>query len=256
MSAAAERRGEVVIFPDPAAVARQAAAELLSRLERSDPQRPFTIALSGGSTPRLLFRELAAHAADPGLPWGRAHWFWGDERAVPPEHPESNFRLAREELLQHLPLTAEQVHRVPAELGAEAAAAAYEAQLRSFFASPPGTPPRFDLVFLGLGTDGHTASLFPASPALGESERWVVANPVASLGTTRITLTLPVLNAARLVIFLVTGADKAPALAGVLAGAAAAAVLPASRIAPATGELLWLVDRAAAARLGADHAGA
>jgi 6-phosphogluconolactonase len=251
----------VRVLADPPAVAREAARELLAALAATPAGQPFTVALSGGSTPRLLFRELAAMAEDPGLsgqphpgshasrqpiPWHRLHWFWGDERPVPPDHPDSNFRLAESELLAKLAPPPGNVHRIEAELGAAEAAARYEAELRSFFQLAPGGRPRFDLVFLGLGGDGHTASLFPGTEALGETSRLVAAPWVEKLGQRRITLTYPVLNAARRVLFLVTGADKAATLARVLAPPRQPEELPAQGVQPTAGELLWLIDRAAA----------
>jgi 6-phosphogluconolactonase len=176
--------------------------------------------------------------------WARVHVFWGDERCVPPDHPESNYRLAREALLDHVPLPPANVHRIPTEQEPVQAAADYEQTLRRFFG--PGSVPRFDLVLLGLGTDGHTASLFPGTPAVHEYERWVVAHYVSSLPAWRVTLTPAVLNAADQVTFLVAGEEKAGALKQVLAGPYQPDVLPAQVVRPAGGSLLWLVDDAAA----------
>ena len=181
---------------------------------------------------------------------GGIHFFWGDERHVPPEHPDSNFGAARAALLDHVPVPPENVHRVPAELpDADAAARIYEDELRRWLAPPPGQPPRFDLVLLGLGADGHTASLFPGSAALDETERWVVAPWIEKLAARRITLTLPVLNAAARVLFLVSGRDKAAALRAVLAGPRRPRELPAQAVAPHDGEVTWIVDREAASEL-------
>ncbi len=227
----------------------EAAAALWAKLaaEAISRQGHFAVALSGGSTPRGLYRLLAAAPWRDRIDWGRCHFFWGDERLVPPDHPDSNFRLAREALLAPLSIPPDRIHRVPVEVGSpETVALAYEGELRRFFAPEPMLEgPRFDLVLLGLGSDGHTASLFPGKSALEESRRWVVATPPGRLPppVDRVTLTLPALNAARAVAFLVAGADKAPTLRRVLAGDPD---LPAARVRPARGSLHWFVDRAAA----------
>jgi 6-phosphogluconolactonase len=216
--------------------------------------RPFTLALSGGSTPLALYRLLAGPAGER-LPWPAVHVFWGDERAVPPGHPDSNYRAARETLLDHVPLPPANVHRVPTEGGDPArAAAAYAAELRRFFGLARGGWPRFELVLLGLGADGHTASLFPGSAVLGERRRLVAAPWVEGLGAFRVTLTPPVFNHARAVAFLVSGAAKAASLVRALAAEGSAEETPARLIRPRAGELLWLVDRAAARRLPGEAA--
>lgn len=227
-------------------------AEEIARVaaEAISARGTFTIALTGGATPRRLYELLASPAAGyrAGVPWARTHAFFGDERHVPPDHADSNYRMAREALLDHVELGS--VHRMRGEEpDAEAAAVAYEAELESFFGvrAARDAPPRFDLVLLGLGEDAHVASLFPGSAALEERRRWVVAPYAEHLGTHRITLTLPVLNAGREVLFLVSGARKAQALAKVFAPAAGISEAPAARVRPASGELIWLVDAAAAA---------
>ena len=204
----------------------------------------FTWALSGGSTPRGLYRLLASDPYRERLPWLGVHFFWSDERHVPPDHPESNFRMAREAMLDHVPAPPGNVHRIRAEEpDAERAALLYEEELRSFFALSPGEWPRFDLVLLGLGKDGHTASLFPGSAAVRERERLVVAPWVEALQAFRITLTPPVLSHARRALFMVSGAEKAAALRGVLEGERDPDCYPAQAV---EGNRLWLVDRAAA----------
>jgi 6-phosphogluconolactonase len=181
------------------------------------------------------------------VPWPSVHFFWGDERHVPPDHPDSNFGAARAALLEHVPVPPRNIHRMPAELAdAEAVARSYEDELRGCFAPPRGAPPRFDLMLLGLGADGHTASLFPRSSALAERRRWVVAPWIEKLAAHRITLTLPVLNSAARALFLVSGKDKAPALRRVLAGPRRPRELPAQAVAPRDGELTWIVDQEAA----------
>jgi 6-phosphogluconolactonase len=209
----------------------------------------FTIALSGGSTPKSLYNLLATNAKSI-LPWEHMFFFWGDERHVPPTDPESNYRMADESMLSKIPVAAGNIFRVPAENpDAAVAADAYEQTLRKFFVLEPGQFPRFDLILLGLGPDGHTASLFPGTLALHEKSRLVVANWVEKFKTSRITFTLPVLNAARLVTFLVSGTDKAEALKNVLEGNAPGEQYPSKLVRPEDGELIWLVDRAAASGL-------
>jgi 6-phosphogluconolactonase len=209
----------------------------------------FTIALSGGSTPRSLFTLLATNARST-LPWGRMFFFWGDERHVPPTDTESNYRMADEAMLSKIPVAPGNVFRVPSENpDAEAAAEAYEQTLRKFFQTGPGEVPSLDLVLLGMGPDGHTASLFPGTAALQERSRLVVANWVEKLKASRITLTLPVLNAARCVTFLVSGTDKADALKAVLEGDAPGEQYPSKLVRPSNGKLIWLVDRAASSGL-------
>lgn len=211
----------------------------------------FAIALSGGSTPKNLFTLIAANASTS-VPWDKAFFFWGDERHVPPTDAESNYRMANETLLSKVPVPPANIFRVPSEESdAMAAADAYERTLRKFFAGAAGEFPSFDLILLGMGPDGHTASLFPETTALQEKSRWFVANWVEKLHTHRLTLTLPVLNAARSVAFLVSGTDKAAALHEVLEGNQAAAKYPAKLVKPTKGDLIWLVDRAAASELSA-----
>jgi 6-phosphogluconolactonase len=228
------------------------AAELFSRLaaEAVRERGSFSVALSGGSTPRGLYALLAREPFRAAIPWASCRFFWGDERHVPPDHPESNYRMARESLLSKVPVPESNVHRVPAELpDAGQAAERYEEVLRESFALEPGQPPRFDLVLLGLGPDGHTASLFPGTAALAEKRRLVVANRVEKLKTERITMTYPVLNNAANVVFVVSGRDKAEAVRGVLEENAGADPLPAALVRPARGELLWLLDAEAASLL-------
>ena len=209
----------------------------------------FTIALSGGSTPKGLYTLIAANASST-LPWDRMFFFWGDERHVPPDDPDSNYRMVRETLLSKVAIPPANIFPIPAENpDASAAAEAYEQTLRKFFALAPGEFPRFDLILLGLGPDGHAASLFPETAALQETSRLVVANWVERLQTSRITLTLPVLNAARSVAFLVSGTDKAAALHEVLEGNAPAEKYPSKLVQPVGGRLIWFVDRAAASQL-------
>ncbi len=241
---------ELRVLPGPVEVAA-AAAEVLARAGEAAARGSFALALPGGSTPKALY-ALLADARRPfaaRIPWGRTQVFFGDERHVPPDHPDSNFGMVRQALLAHVPVLAGNVHRIRGELpDADAAAAAYERELRAAL----GEPPALDLVLLGLGEDGHTASLFPGSPALEERERWVAAPWVERLGARRITLTLPALEAARQVLFLVTGAAKSAALRRALREPAGAESVPASRVRPRSGRVLWLADRAAAGSLARD----
>ena len=231
----------------------EAGAELVAHAakESVDERGRFTIALSGGSTPRNLYNLLATNARTS-LPWDRMFFFFGDERHVPPTDKDSNFRMANEAMLSKAPIPEANIFRVPAEdPDAAAVAEAYDQTLRKFFALEPGQVPVFDLILLGLGTDGHTASLFPGTEALAEKNRLVVANWVEKFKTHRITFTLPVLNAAHEVAFLVSGSDKAPALQAVLQSDAPGEKYPAKLVHPTNGKLIWLVDRAAASGLAA-----
>jgi 6-phosphogluconolactonase len=239
---------ELQIIPNAAALYRQSAQEFVRAAESALRNAGrFAVALSGGNTPRGVYALLAEEYADQ-VSWSKVHIFFGDERSVPPDHPDSNYRMAHESLLSRVAIPAENIHRFRTELGIEPAAADYEQQLRGFFHPPAGQWPRFDLVLLGLGDDGHTASLFPGTAALEESSRMVVANWVEKLRTFRLTLTLPVLNHAAEALFLVSGAGKAEILKDVLGGPA---TLPSQRIQPEDGRLLWLVDQDAARLLDA-----
>jgi 6-phosphogluconolactonase len=227
-----------------------AAEEVVRAANQAVAQRGrFTLSLSGGSTPKNLYTLLATNARTS-LPWDRTYFFWSDERHVPPSDPESNYRMAEEAMLSKVPVAASNVFRVPTENpDAAAAAEAYEQTLRKFFTVEAGQLPRFDLILLGMGPDGHTASLFPETAALRERSRLVVANWVEKLKTSRITFTLPLLNAARCVAFLVSGTDKASVLHEVLEGNAPGEQYPAKLVRPADGKLIWFLDRAAASGL-------
>jgi 6-phosphogluconolactonase len=238
----------ILVFPSAAELSRAAAEEFI-RVGRDaiGVQGRFSVALSGGSTPKAVYSLLASKYVD--FAWNRVFLFFGDERHVPPTDPESNYRMVSETLLTKIAIPAENVFRVAAE-NPDAAAAAldYEAQLRRFFGLKPSEFPRFDLVLLGMGPDGHTASLFPGSPALDEPSRLVIANWVAKLNAHRITLTFPVLNRAAEAMFLASGADKADMLHQVLEGKSTPS-LPSQRVQPSEGKLLWMLDEAAAAKL-------
>jgi 6-phosphogluconolactonase len=243
---------EVRVLPDTAALAR-AATDEFTRSARTAvaAQGQFTVALAGGSTPKAIFALIAADELRElnKLSWDKVHVFFGDERHVPPDHSDSNYRMANAALLAKVPIPPGNIHRVQTELDAAFAAANYEAELRRVFALRPGDVPRFDLVMLGMGPDGHTASLFPGTAALEERRALVVSNWVEKLKSHRITLTYPVLNAAAEVMFVAGGADKAEMLRNVLRGDPSGQSYPAQLVKPQGGQLIWLVDEAAAARL-------
>jgi 6-phosphogluconolactonase len=246
-----EDRVQVEILDDLDGVAR-AAADLFMELAQAVTAGGgvFNVALSGGTTPRALNELLATSPYLELVDWSKVHFFWGDERLVPPDDAESNYRMARETLLSHLPVSENQIHRIPTELGdPEAVASRYEEELQRAFQLSPGQLPQFDLIFLGMGPDGHTASLFPHTAGLEVTDRLVIANYVPRLASYRITLTAPVINEAAVVVFLAAGSDKAAALASVLEGPRDPDEFPAQRISPVDGDLYWLVDRAAAAEI-------
>jgi 6-phosphogluconolactonase len=245
---------EVLICADAAELAREAARRFaeLAVAFTSDAGR-FTVALSGGSTPKAMFQILAEKPFADSPPWRSIHFFWGDERCVPPDHAESNYRMANETLLSKVPVPRENIFRIPAEdEDHERAAANYSETIRRFFkpvTTAPGAEPewpRLDLVFLGMGADGHTASLFPGTTALCADGSVAVANYVDKLQSWRITLTAEAINRARNVIFLVAGADKAPALKEIIKGPRNPKQYPSQLIKPSQGALLWMVDEAAA----------
>jgi 6-phosphogluconolactonase len=233
---------DIRVFDSAETLAHDVADWLAGLASASD--RAFAISLSGGSTPRRLYQRLATPEIASRFPWQRVHWFWGDERFVPHDHPDSNFRMVREALLSRVAVPAENIHAVPTEgLSPDDAAAAYEATLKRFYGADALDPnrPLFDVTLLGLGEDGHTASLFPGQPALQETKRWVVA-VIGAKAEARISLTYPVLDSSRDLAFVVTGAKKAPALARALS---ADRTIPAGAIRP-LGQLHWFTDRAAA----------
>lgn len=233
------------VVPDVAALDRAAADEFARCAENAIREHGrFTVALSGGNTPRAVF-ELLASEYKGLVPWGKTFIFFGDERHVPPQDAASNYRMASESLLSRVPIPAQNIHRIQAELNAVSAAEQYEETLKAFFALKTGEFPRFDLVMLGMGEDGHTASLFPGTQALQETARLVVANPVEKLGTERISLTLPALNAAAEVMVIIAGGDKAEILSRVV-HSYSTAEFPIQLVRPKNGRLLWLVEQQAA----------
>jgi len=235
----------IQIFPNVESLSL-AAVELFQEQARRSAGRSgrFVVILSGGSTPKRTYEILAAPTSRARVPWDRVHVFWGDERCVPGDDPRKNARMAREAFLEHVPVPETQIHPVVCSPSAAAAAAGYEELLRGFFGHGP---PRCDLVLLGLGEDGHTASLFPGSPVLEERERWV--RDVPGQDFDRVTLTAPFINRAAAVVFLVAGAAKARVVREVIEGVYQPHRLPAQLIHPVRGALRWLLDRDAAAEL-------
>jgi 6-phosphogluconolactonase len=243
---------EVRILADGAAIAKGVAQEFVQAAQTAVKEKgSFTVALAGGSTPKTLYGLLVNDPALKALvPWDKIYLFFGDERNVGPDHADSNFRMATEAMISKAPIKAEQVTRIKGEYkDTEKAAAEYEQALRTGFTLREGQFPRFDLVLLGMGNEGHTLSLFPGTKALHETKRIVARNWVGKLFTERITLTAPAVNNAALVVFMITGADKALALKGVLEGPYEPEQLPAQMIQPSNGKLQWLVDTAAGSLL-------
>jgi 6-phosphogluconolactonase len=243
---------EIRILADGAAIARRVAQEFVQAAADAVRTRgSFNVALAGGSTPKALYSLLVN---DPALrsqvPWDKMHLLFGDERHVPPDHPDSNFRMATETMISKAPVKPEQVTRIKGEYpDAGQAALEYEKALREYFKLKDGEYPRFDLVLVGMGNEGHTLSLFPGTKALHADGRIAVRNWVGKLYAERITLTAPAASNAARVIFMVTGADKAPALKGVLEGPFEPEQLPAQLLQPKNGKLLWVVDTAAGSML-------
>lgn len=240
----------IVDCPDAESVAQLAAKEFVRRATTSIRERDvFRVALAGGSTPKRMYELLAEPGLSRQLDWGSVHIFFGDERAVGPDDDQSNFKTAHVGLLSHVNVPTGQIHRMVGERGdLGGSAREYETDLARSFGGTTALP-RFDLIFLGMGKDGHTASLFPHTEALNETKAWVIANDVPSMQTQRLTLSAPVINAARSVVFTVAGADKAEALRAVLQGGRDPQQYPSQLIAPHDGELIWLVDQAASAQL-------
>jgi 6-phosphogluconolactonase len=251
MPATAQQR-EVYILKDNPAIARRA-AEIFVKMAQSAVTRngSFSVALAGGSTPKLLYSLLATDAdLRAKLPWDKMQLFFGDERHVGPDDPQSNFKMASEAMITKAPLKPEQVHRMKGEYpDSERAAKEYEQDLRSHFRIKDSELPRLDLVLAGMGDEGHTLSLFPGTKALHAQGRAVVRNWVGKLYTERITITAPVANNAEMILFMVAGKEKTLALKGVLEGPYEPDQLPAQLLQPTNGKLLWLVDEAAGSML-------
>src|SRR6266436_4320548 len=243
---------EVRILADANSIAQTAAAEFLEAAQQAVSEKGlFSVALAGGSTPKALYGLLASNPLlQAKVPWSKIQFFFGDERHVPPDHAESNFRMAKDAMFAKAPIDPKQVHRIKGEKrNAAEAAVEYEDDLRVSFGLAAGQLSRFDLVLLGMGPEGLTASLFPGTKALKEERRLVVSSWVGKLYTDRITLTPPVLNNAARVIFMVHGEEKASALKAVLEGPYEPEQLPAQIVRPKLGKVLWLVDSSAASML-------
>lgn len=239
---------QVRIFPSEEELFRGAAEKFCELGESAIRERGrYSVALSGGSTPRGLHNQLTTSFSKR-LPWEKVFFFWGDERHVPPDFPESNFRMAKETLLSKLPIPERNIFRMGGELpDANQAAAQYDQTLRDFFKPSAGEFPRLDFTLLGMGPDGHTASLFPGTKGLEERQRWVIGNWVPQKDTWRITLTYPVINNSRVVLFMVNGENKADMVRRVLKDPSAN--FPCQHILPTDGELLWYLDKGAGAKL-------
>lgn len=237
-------RGTLIVCADLESLSREAAEQFVLAVEAGGGRR-FYVALAGGSTPRRLYELLASPQFQHRIPWDRLHVFWGDERMVPHDHPQSNYRVAYEALLKHVPIPPKNIHPVRIDLSPEQAALLYGQELRSH-CGRRWRLPLFDLILLGLGADGHTASLFPRALALEEKKRLVVTHRPGGAEPARVTLTLPVINQARRVFFLVAGKEKATALREAVEGTGS---LPAQKVASRRGQLLWLADATAASRL-------
>ncbi len=236
----------ITVFPESDSFVAGAAELIAGLAAQSIAERGrFTLALAGGSTPRPIYARLATPEVAGRIDWPKVYVFFGDERCVPPDDARSNYRMAREALLDGVPLPPANIHRIRGEDDPALAALAYELEIQRIFRA--STPPAFDLICLGMGDDGHTASLFPGTAALREQARWVVPQYVAAMAAWRVTFTLPLLNAARHVVFLVEGTGKADTLKRVLHGPYQPDVLPVHLIQPTKGKLHWLVDAAAAA---------
>jgi 6-phosphogluconolactonase len=248
---------EYFVEPDSASLARRAAEQFVEKVQQAVAARGLArIAISGGSTPKAAF-QLLANPAEPflsAMPWDKLQLYWVDERTVPPTDADSNYRMTKESLLDHVPLKPEQIHRMEGELEPEVAAARYESELRNSFRLEGAETPTFDLVALGMGDDGHTASLFPHTDAIHEMGKLVTANHVPQKDTWRITLTWPVINQARSVFFLIGGADKTERLKEVFLGPRDVEMLPSQLIWPASGILTLFLDKVAAALLPAPDA--
>jgi 6-phosphogluconolactonase len=238
---------DIRFYPDLSSLVK-ASVELFVTLadESIKKQGYFTVALSGGSTPQPIYQALSEPDISDLVDWSHIHLFWGDERHVPHDHPDSNYRMVKEALLDRSAISDKNIHQVPVERDARLSAFSYEEELRCFF---DGSWPQFDLVFLGMGTDGHTASLFPHTAGLSESHRWFIANYSPKLESWRLTLTKKAINAARNIAVIVSGESKAATLAEVFTGTRNPVEKPIQYISPTDGRMIWLIDQTAASRL-------
>jgi 6-phosphogluconolactonase len=245
-----EENRNVMVLPDLDAVSEEAARRFLAIANDAVAKtNRCTVALAGGSTPERLYRLLASETYREAVPWASLYLFFGDERCVPPDDRESNYRMAREAMLDHVPVLPEQVFRMEGERDPQSAAVSYDATLGDIFGLTPGRVPHFDLILLGMGPDGHTASLFPHTDGLQVVERLAAANYVPKFDSWRLTLTYPVLDAAMNVLFLVGGAEKANAVRQVIEGPFDPAEYPAQGVRTPEGTVTFLLDEAAAGKL-------
>ena len=242
---------EIIIKENPAGLCRAGADILFNEIKSSiKRQNAFTLAVSGGSTPRVMHRLLAKEPYRGAVPWEKTHLFWVDDRCVPLSDKASNYGAALKDFLEKTPMPPDRIHPMPTAISPSEGADRYQKDLKTFFHPGGKGFPVFDLVFLGIGTDGHTASLFPGHKALDEKEKWAIAVKGGKPNVNRLTLTFPVLNSAKKIVFLVSGKGKAEILGRLLGGKGTS--LPAQRIKPAEGKLIWLVDRDAASMLPED----
>ena len=244
---AINRMSQIKVFPNIKSLSQAALEEFIALANDSIRRRDrFSVSLAGGSTPQTLYQRLAYPDYQAQVDWNKVHFFWGDERHVPPGHPDSNFRMVHESLIRKIPIPGSNVNRVPAEMEVKEAALRYEVVLRDFFY---GYWPQFDLVLLGMGSDGHTASLFPHSEGLKEESRWFIANFAPKSEEWRLTLSKNAINAARNIIIIVSGEEKAGTLAKVLEGEHRPDEMPIQLVSPNKGILIWMIDENAASKL-------
>lgn len=241
---------EIVKLNNAELVAEEAARRWAQIAQEAVSERgAFRIMLSGGNTPRLLYQLMAQDPWRDQAPWEQTYVFWGDERRVPPSHPESDYRMAREALLDHVPIPDDHIFRLKGEGLESSIIRDYETKLRRHFQLKQGEWPRFDLALLGLGADGHIASIFPGTRAVSDLSSTVLVYAVPQLGVERVTVTLPVINHARHIIFLVVGAEKSGVLSESLDGPSMPSTYPAQAVQPVDGTVTWLVDKAAASQI-------
>ena len=240
----------VEIAKDQLALAEMAVEKIIILAQDSIQHRgQFTIALAGGSTPRGIYTLLATPPNRARIDWEHVYFFWGDERSVPPDDSNSNYLMAKQTLMDHVPIPIENIYRIEGELKTYIAAKRYEKSMKSFFSITNEEFPKFDLMLLGIGIDGHTASLFPETAALKEKVRWVIENYIPKLDEWRITFSMPLINSAENIIIVVSGKGKAEIIKAVLGGNNQSSQFPIGNIQPVDGNLLWLVDKAAASKL-------
>ncbi len=243
-------KSNINIFPNKDILIRESAKYIAGLMDDFIKENgKCTFVLAGGSTPKGLYETLASDPYKNSIDWNKVHFFWGDERCVPPDHEDSNYRMVQEAMIDHLDISSGNIHRIPAEEKPADAAREYENSLKSFFGDKEEFP-RFDIILLGIGDDGHTASLFPGTTAIDENDRWVTEVYVPQLDTHRITMAFPVINNGRNVIFLVTGETKAKVVNKILKDGSLS--LPASLIRPVNGDLVYIFDKEAAAEISTE----